>query len=213
MTSGPLDRETAVDQHDGEVGMQALVERFRGLFSMLMREILKFGTVGAVGYVINNGVWFLLVHGPMQDSYAKARVVSGIVATLFAWVANRYWTFRHKRQPNKVRELVQFLVINAIGVGIEAGCVWFTVYVLGLTDTTSSFIAGGVIGLGLGTIFRFIAYRYWVFSAELNAEPDFADDIAAHDQQRWTETERLRRIRAEEVRREEVRHGMESDGH
>ncbi|OMH31405.1 GtrA family protein [Tersicoccus sp. Bi-70] len=192
--------------------MQALMERFRGLFSMFVREVLKFGTVGAVGVVINNGVWFLLVHGPMADSHAKAKVVSGIVATLFAWVANRYWTFRHKRQPNKVRELVQFLVINAIGVGIEAGCVWFTSYVLGLRDTTSSFIAGGVVGLALGTVFRFIAYRYWVFSAELNTEPEFADDIAAQDQHRWTETERLRQIRADEVHRDEVRQGMEHEG-
>ncbi|MEH0110318.1 GtrA family protein [Tersicoccus sp. MR15.9] len=192
--------------------MQALMERFRGLFSMFVREVLKFGTVGALGFVVNNGVWFLLVHGPMADSHAKAKVVSGIVATLFAWVANRYWTFRHKRQANKVRELIQFLVINAIGVGIEAGCVWFSSYVLGLRDTTSSFIAGGVVGLALGTIFRFIAYRYWVFATELGTEPEFADDIAAHDQQRWTETERLRRIRADEVQRDEVRQGMEREG-
>ena len=95
-----------------------------------------------------------------------------------------------------------------LGVGIEAGCVWFTNYVLGLTDARSSFVAGGIVGLVLGTVFRFVAYRYWVFSSQLNTEPDFADDIAAHDQQRWTETERLRRVEGGEVTRDEVRHGL-----
>ncbi len=112
----------------------------------------------------------------MHDSEVKAKIVAGVVATMFSWVANRFWTFRHRRQANVVRELVMFLIMNAIGLGIAAACVWITKYWIGLTDTTSLFIAGSVVGLVLGTIFRFFAYRFWVFGAELDEEEAFAHD-------------------------------------
>lgn len=32
------------------------------------------------------------------------------------------------------------------------------------------------MGLVLGTIFRFFAYRFWVFNEELDQEPEFSHD-------------------------------------
>lgn len=153
-----------------------LVERVQGLISMLWREVMKFGTVGAAAFVVDSSIYFWLMSGHMSGSEVKAKIVAGAVATLFSWVANRYWTFRHRRQNNVARELVLFLVMNAIGLGIAAACVWVTKYLLHLTDTTSLFIAGSVVGLILGTIFRFFAYRFWVFTAELDEEPAFEHD-------------------------------------
>ncbi|GAA3701497.1 hypothetical protein GCM10022377_13910 [Zhihengliuella alba] len=154
----------------------ALSQRARGLVSLLWREVMKFGTVGAAAFVVDTGIFVWLMSGHMAGSEVKAKIVAGAVATVFSWVANRYWTFRHRRQANVARELVMFVVMNAIGLGIAAACVWVTKYILQLTDTTSLFIAGSVVGLILGTIFRFFAYRFWVFTAELDAEPEFAHD-------------------------------------
>lgn len=137
--------------------------RIQGLVSLVWREVAKFGVVGGAAFVVDSAIYLWMLSGPMADSPVKAKVVAGVVATLFSWVANRYWTFRHRRQANVARELVMFLVMNAIGLGIAAACVWVTKYMLGLTDTTSVFIAGSVVGLILGTIFRFFAYRFWVF--------------------------------------------------
>jgi putative flippase GtrA len=147
-----------------------------GLASMLWREVMKFGVVGGIAFVIDSSIYLWLMNGPMGDSEVKAKVVAGVVATMFSWVANRFWTFRHRRRANVVRELVMFLVMNAIGLGIAAACVWVTKYWLDLTDRTSLFIAGSVVGLILGTIFRFFAYRFWVFTEELDAEPAFEHD-------------------------------------
>ena len=96
----------------------------------------------------------------------------------FSWVANRYWTFRDKRSSNKTRELVMFLIMNAIGLGIQAGCVAIAQYLMGVTDPTGLFIAGNVIGLFFGTVFRYFAYRFWVFKEKLDVEPGFANDLA-----------------------------------
>ncbi|SEF10823.1 Putative flippase GtrA (transmembrane translocase of bactoprenol-linked glucose) [Arthrobacter alpinus] len=147
-----------------------LANKIRALVVLLWREVLKFGTVGGLGWVIDNGIYTLLWHGPMSDSTIKARVVSTAIATLFAWFANRYWTFRHRRSEQVWKEFSLFLLMNGLGLGIVLVCQVISRYVLGFTSFTADFIAGGVIGLVLGTIFRFLAYRYFVFTEELSSE-------------------------------------------
>lgn len=158
--------------------IKALLEKLRGIFSLLWREVAKFGAVGGVAFIIDSGINLWLITGPMHGSNVKAKVIAGAVATMFSWVANRYWTFRHRRRASVTRELVLFLIMNGIGLFIAAACVWFTNYVLERTDTTSIFVAGNVVGLVLGTIFRFFAYRFWVFTEELDTDPQFAGDRA-----------------------------------
>ncbi|GAB3192618.1 GtrA family protein [Nesterenkonia suensis] len=146
--------------------------RARDLFLVLWRELAKFGVVGGVAFVIDSAIFLWLLRGPMDDSQLKAKVVAGVVATLFSWVANRYWTFRHSRTRGKMRELVLFLLMNAIGLGIQTGCVGVSKYLLGLDSVTQVFIAGNIIGLVLATAFRFVAYKFWVFTGDAQREPE-----------------------------------------
>jgi len=155
---------------------QKLTTRIRGLFGLFWREVAKFGLVGGVAFVIDSGIFLWLLNGPMGDHPTRAKIISAAVATLFSWVANRYWTFRHRRQANMLREVTMFIIMNAVGIGIASACVYVSHWVLGFESTQADFIAGSVVGLILGTIFRFFAYRFWVFTEELDAEPAFADD-------------------------------------
>lgn len=159
-----------------------LGERIRGLASLFWRELAKFGAVGGVAFVIDKGLFWMLIHGSMSDSEVKAQVVAASVATVFAWIANRYWTFRHRRQANPLREFTMFLAINVVGMGISAGCVWIAKYPMDITDRGSLFIAG-VIGTAIATVVRFLAYRFWVFNVELDEDPAFSHDreLFRHD--------------------------------
>ncbi|WP_370830244.1 GtrA family protein [Kocuria sediminis] len=158
--------------------MNRLVDRFDALWHLFVKELMKFGVVGALAFVINASLTWVLMHTWFQDGHLKAKVIATAVAILFAWIANRLWTFRHKRQSDKRRELVQFLVANGIGMAIELGCLGFSYYVLGLTSAYASFVSGTIIGTILGTIFRYFAYRFWVFTQELDEDPNFADTAA-----------------------------------
>ncbi|MFC0582033.1 GtrA family protein [Micrococcoides hystricis] len=144
----------------------SFASRIRALVKLLWREVAKFGTVGGLAFIIDSGIYVWLLSGPMSDSAAKAKVVAGIIATIFSWVANRYWTFRDRRQANPVKEAVLFGIMNVIGIGIQVGCVLVAKYLLDINSVTGLFIAGNVVGLILGTIFRFFAYRFWVFSGD-----------------------------------------------
>ena len=155
---------------------QALIQRVKGLMGLFWREVAKFGVVGGIAFVIDTSIYLWLLGGSMSALPTKAKIISAIVATMFSWLANRYWTFRHRRQANVLREVSMFILMNGIGIAIAGACVYISHWVLGFESAYADFVAGSVVGLVLGTIFRFFAYRFWVFTAELDQEPEFAED-------------------------------------
>lgn len=133
-----------------------------------LHELLRFGIVGGVAFVVDVGLFNLLRFGPgelLGDRPLTAKVVSVAVATLVSWLGNRYWTFANRRTGTPVREFATFVVLNGVGMVIAVGCLAFSHYVLGLTSPVADNIAANVVGLGLGTVFRYVAYRTWVFTA------------------------------------------------
>lgn len=132
-------------------------------------QVGKFGAVGLVGFAVDVSVFNLLratifdpelVHaGPI---YAK--IVSTVLAILANWLGNRYWTFGDARQSRAVREGVEFFAVSLAGMGIGLLCLWISHYALGYTSVLADNISSNIIGLGLGAVFRFTLYRYWVFA-------------------------------------------------
>jgi putative flippase GtrA len=151
---------TAPPPPSGRVGSARAAVRAR------VSELAKFGSVGAVSFVVDLGLFNLLRFGPGELLGGKpitAKIVSVAVATLVAWIGNRHWTFSDRRTENRPRELVGFLVINVGGMLIAIGCLWVSHYVLGFTSALADNLAANVVGLGLGTIFRYVTYRRFVF--------------------------------------------------
>lgn len=158
-----------------------VLDRVRALVGVLWREVIKFGVVGGVAYVVDLAVFNLLRFGPgelLGDKPLTAKAVSVAVATCVAWYGNRQWTFRRRRTAAPVRELVQFFVINGIGLGIGLACLFVSHYVLGLRTPLADNVSANGVGLVLSTLFRFWAYRRFVFTAELADDPVLAVDDA-----------------------------------
>jgi putative flippase GtrA len=143
--------------------LRAVVERLRAGIGLLYRELIKFGLVGAVAFVIDIGGANLLWHTVLEDKVTTAKIISGIAATLFAWVGNRVWTFRHRRNRAPLQEVLLFFGVNAIALGIAAGVLALSHYGLGLQTRLADNVAT-IIGIAIGTVFRFVAYRYFVFA-------------------------------------------------
>jgi len=128
---------------------------------------MRFGSVGGLAFLIDVGLFNLLRFGPgelLGDKPLTAKVLSVAVATVVAWLGNRYWTFALMRTTTRLRELAGFALVNALGMGIAVGCLAFSHYVLGLTSPLADNIAANVVGLALGTVFRYFAYRTVVFT-------------------------------------------------
>ncbi|MEF2977766.1 GtrA family protein [Subtercola sp. YIM 133946] len=130
-------------------------------YDTIIRYLLKFGVVGAIGYVVDIGVFNLLLLSGVGPLWSK--VISVAVATVLTWFGNRYWTFREHRRSNYIRELLEFSAVAVAGLLINVVTLWFTHYVLGFTSVLADNVSGNFIGTGLATLFRFALYRYWVF--------------------------------------------------
>jgi putative flippase GtrA len=138
----------------------------------IWREAAKFSAVGALAFVVDNGGYNLLVFGlpggaeggPMGATPVQASVVATSAAALFSWAGNRYWTYRHQHREKVAHELGLFLVANGVGLAITAGTVFASRQLLGL-DSALSDNTARIFGWMLATLFRFYAYRRYVFVA------------------------------------------------
>jgi putative flippase GtrA len=127
----------------------------------LIPELAKFGTVGAIGAVIDLGGTAAL-HGVVHLGPLTSKAIAVCVAMVVTYLGSRFWTFRHRQNQPLLREGSLFVALNAVGLLIAEFVIAFTSYGLGLHGQIA-FNISSLIGTVLGTIFRYGAYKRWVF--------------------------------------------------
>ena len=132
----------------------------------LRTELGKFFGVGLMAYLVTVGGFNLLVHldsAPLKSKPLTASILSGALSILVAYIGNRYWTWRDRKWSGAKREITLFFMINIISLGISVICLAISRYILGFNSILADNISANIIGVGIGTIFRFWAYRTYVF--------------------------------------------------
>ncbi|MBW9206912.1 GtrA family protein [Mumia sp. zg.B53] len=158
--------------------MTSVLERSRA--RRLAHELATFGAVGLTGYVVDVSVFNLLRYagpGLLEDKPLTAKAISVFVATLVTYFGNRTLTWRHRARASRLREYSLFFVFNGIGMAIALGCLAVSHYLLDLTSPLADNISANVVGLALGTAFRFWAYRTFVFN-QVRTPPESAPEMA-----------------------------------
>jgi putative flippase GtrA len=164
---------------DSSSPLAALIDRARHLGP----EATKFGIVGLTGVGLQVVAFNVLRYaGPGHVGVLEARPITAQVlaiglATVVTYLGNRYWTYQHRARGSVARELPVFVLLNAIAIGIGALCLALSHYVLGLTSPLADNLSGNVIGLGLGTLFRFWSYRRFVFTGAVTVAEDPASGV------------------------------------
>jgi len=142
--------------------LRALYERF----AHLVHEVGKFGVVGAVCYIIDVTIFNVWLNATGEPITAKT--VSTVVATTVAFIGNRFWTWRNHERSGLPREYALYFGFNIVGMIITLGCLGLSHYVLGamwpvFTGRIADNISGNLVGVALASMFRFWAYRRYVF--------------------------------------------------
>jgi putative flippase GtrA len=139
----------------------------------LVRELMKFGVVGGFAFLVDIGLFNLLLHA--TDKPLTSKTISAVVATTVAYIGNRHWTFRRRERSGVRREYTLFFLLNGVGLVIALACLAISHYLLDFTGRLADNIAANGVGLALATTFRFWSYRRWVFR-ELVPEAAVSED-------------------------------------
>jgi len=81
-------------------------------------RFLRFAVVGIIGAVVDFGVMNLLVN-LLSFRLVVAGTISFIAAILSNFTWNRYWTYPDSRSKAISLQLIEFLIVNVIGLTIR----------------------------------------------------------------------------------------------
>ena len=163
----------------GSVPAAGILPALRARFGALVRELSKFGTVGAVAFTIDLVIFNVLLQSGLESLLAKT--VSTVLATTVAFAGNRFWTWRHREHANMAKQYTMFFLLNGVGLGIGLACLAISHYGLGsvwpeFQTPLADNISGQLVGTAVGTLFRFWSYRRFVFGDSI--VPDQAPPAA-----------------------------------
>ncbi len=158
---------------------EALLASFRS--RLLSREVLTFLGVGGLGYVVDVAAFNVLrsmgALAVADPSYA--RVLAVVLAMVVTYWGNRLLTWRGRSRGDRRREVTLFVVFNVVGLVPSVLTLIVSHDLLGLTSRLADNISANVVGLALGTLFRYWSYRRFVFVSPGPAEDPFVEELTS----------------------------------
>jgi putative flippase GtrA len=121
-------------------------------------QLAKFCAVGATGYVVNLGVYALLLNAAGLH-YLGAAVCSFLVAVTNNYTWNRLWTFRGQR-GHVAYQGIRFLLVSVAALGLNL------VFLRTLVALGVGKIAAQAIAIVLVTPVNFVFNKTWSFSTK-----------------------------------------------
>jgi putative flippase GtrA len=133
-----------------------------GILRRLGNEMAKFGVVGIVGVVIQLVIFRILLEF-MPGASVRANVIATLVAIGTNYIGYRYWVYRDADPTTRSREITLFLIFSGIGLVIQNAVLYALTYGLDMHGKSVALVFT-LIGIGVATLFRFWAYRTFVFT-------------------------------------------------
>jgi|SRR3954467_5355213 putative flippase GtrA len=140
-----------------------LTPRPRSRAQLLIKELSAFGSVGAVCFFIDIGL-FQLLYAHVGWGAVTAKLCSTLVSTTAAYIGHRYWSFSHRARTGVRREYTLFAIINTVTLLLGLAIVAGVRYGLGQESALVMQMAN-IASIVVGTLVRYLTYRQWVFPA------------------------------------------------
>jgi putative flippase GtrA len=135
----------------------------------LTAELATFGVVGGVCLVTDIVLFNVLAFGA-GVAPVLAKALTMVVTGTMAFVGHRKVTFRHRRGAGVGREVVLFTAVTAASLVTGLAPIWLVRSGLGHTDPVW-LNAANLVGIALGSVVRYLAYRHVVWGQDPSAEP------------------------------------------
>jgi putative flippase GtrA len=137
--------------------------RLRTGWAVQLRELGAFGVVGAVCFVLDLSL-FQVLYTSMDLGAVTSKVIATVLSMTAAFVGHRYWSFSRRVRSGLRREYALFFGVNGLTLAMGALMIAAVRYPLD-QDGAWALQLTNLASIALGTAFRFVLYRRWVFLA------------------------------------------------
>ena len=111
----------------------------------LFSQLIKFGLVGGIAFLIDYGIMVLLTEVFKIPSLISA-AISFTVSVIFNYIASVKWVFDVDKEKNsKTKELVVFILLSIVGLGINELIMWIMDKEFGIYYMISKIVATIVV--------------------------------------------------------------------
>lgn len=142
-----------------------------GRLRRISGEVARFSAVNVVATVIALIIFNALAHGirgwfdgPLHDHVLSSYLIANSIGMFVSYYGSRFYAFKHRHAAGPGGGLLIYVVINLSSFVIPLSCLWITRNIFEWSSIYADNIAGNVVGAVLGNIFRFWAFRRFVFT-------------------------------------------------
>jgi putative flippase GtrA len=140
----------------------------------LSGEAAKFSAVNVVATVVAVLIFNVLVHGvpmsftpgPLNGWPVTSWFLANCVGMGISFYGSRRYAFKHRQPTGPAGGALNYSLVNLASFVIPMGCLWVTRNTLGWNSALSDNISANVVGAALGMLFRFWAFRRFVFKRQ-----------------------------------------------
>lgn len=137
-------------------------------------EAAKFSVVNVVATVIAVVLFNVLAHGimglfqpgPLNRWPLTAWFLANCVGMGISFYGSRRFAFRNRRPAGPGSGFVNYVLVNLASFAIPMSSLWITRNVIGWDSAIADNISANVVGAFLGMLFRFWAFRRFVFKRQ-----------------------------------------------
>lgn len=119
-------------------------------------QLVRFGLVGGVGFVVNVAVYALFVHSAGLD-YRAASVAAWLVAVINNFVLNRQWTFE-AREGRAHFQAMRFLIVSLVAEAFS-----LLLLTLFVTDAGFAKVPAQALAVAASMPLNFLGNKLWSF--------------------------------------------------
>jgi putative flippase GtrA len=119
-------------------------------------QLVRFGFVGGVGFLVNLVVYTLLVH-PVGADYRVASIGAWLVAVLNNFVLNRHWTF-DARGGRAHAQAVRFFLVSLLAEAFSLALLTLLVQGAGMAKVPAQAVA-----VAASMPLNFLGNKLWSF--------------------------------------------------